>query len=135
RGRIELRAFKPAPDRVRFEIADTGPGLTADELAKAFEPFERVDRTGAGVPGAGIGLALSRRLAELMGGALSADSAPGVGSRFWLDLPWDESAETPEAPAAQGEDAERRGPGLRILVAEDDQLNAAMLRAVLEQLG
>lgn len=133
RGRIEIRAFRPARDRVRFEVADTGPGLSEGELAKAFEPFERVERTGAGVPGAGIGLALSRRLAGLMGGDLGAESAPGVGSRFWLDLPWDADAVLAETVGAGPlQPAERP---LRVLIAEDDQLNAAMLRAVIEQLG
>lgn len=133
RGRIELRAHKPDADHVRIEVVDTGPGLASEELARAFEPFERVARTGAGIPGAGLGLALSRRLAALMGGSLGAESAPGVGSRFWLDLPWDPAAVLPEAAGAPA--APAPGRALRILVAEDDQLNAAMLRAVLEQLG
>ena len=133
RGRIELRASRPRSDRIRFEVVDTGPGLSEGELAKAFEPFERVARTGAGVPGAGIGLALSRRLAALMGGELGAESAPGVGSRFWLELPWDEAAQLPEASLAPRVQPTDRP--LRVLIAEDDQLNAAMLRAVIEQLG
>lgn len=132
RGRIEVRAFLTSAGMVRFEVVDTGPGLTEDELEQAFQPFERVARTGAGVPGAGLGLSLSSRLAALMGGRLGADSAPGVGSRFHLDLPYD-----PEASAV-----DEVAPGipaplkpLTVLVAEDDRLNAAMLRAVLEQLG
>lgn len=133
RGRIEIRAFKVGEDRVRFEVADTGPGLTEEELRLAFQPFERVARTGAGVPGAGLGLSLSRRLAALMQGELGADSAPGVGSRFWLDLRFDAEAAPPEAPAAPALPTAERS--LRVLMAEDDQLNAAMMRAVLEQLG
>ncbi|MDO1558292.1 response regulator [Brevundimonas sp. 2R-24] len=131
RGRVELRVRLIEGDFIRFEVADTGPGLSEDELAKAFEPFRRIERTGAGVPGAGLGLSLSWRLAQLMGGRLGADSAPGVGSRFWLDLPWDAEAEAP--PRSDTAPAQTRA--LRILVAEDDSLNAAMLRAVLEQLG
>lgn len=133
RGRIEIRAFKVGEDRVRFEVADTGPGLTDEELRLAFQPFERVARTGAGVPGAGLGLSLSRRLAALMQGELGADSAPGVGSRFWLDLCFDPEASPPEAVAAPTLPTAERA--LRVLMAEDDQLNAAMMRAVLEQLG
>ncbi len=132
RGRIEVRAVLAEPDRVRFEVADTGPGLSADELAQAFEPFTRVSRTGAGIPGAGLGLSLSRSLAALMGGELAAESAPGVGSRFQLTLPFD-----PAAVAAHANETAMEAPvqALRVLVAEDDALNAAMLRAVLEQLG
>lgn len=133
RGRIEVRASLSAPDRVRFEVADTGPGLSTDELTLAFEPFTRVSRTGAGIPGAGLGLSLSRSLAVLMGGTLNAESAPGVGSRFALELPFDVNAAAVEAPAEAP--MEISAPALRVLIAEDDPLNAAMLRAVLEQLG
>jgi signal transduction histidine kinase/ActR/RegA family two-component response regulator len=131
RGRVALRATLSADDRIRFEVVDTGPGLTPEELQLAFEPFQRVERTGAGVPGAGLGLSLSRRLARLMGGEVSAESAPGVGSRFWLELPFDPAARlTPEAPAPGA-----NGRVLRVLAAESDALDAALLRAALEQLG
>lgn len=133
RGRIEMRVFKPNAGIIRFEVVDTGPGLSAPELVKAFEPFQRITRTGGGVSGAGLGLALSRRLAALMHGDLSAESAPGVGSRFWLDLPWDTDAASGDVPSIS--ETTPTDKPLKILVVEDDPLNAAMLRAVLEQLG
>nr|WP_166504323.1 ATP-binding protein [Caulobacter henricii] len=137
RGRIEVRIERRG-DLVAIEVADTGPGLTAEELDYAFEPFRRVERTGAGINGAGLGLSLARQLARLMGGALDARSAVGVGSCFTLTLPFDETqpslldASEEAAPAA---DAPGTPRSLRILIAEDDALNAAMLRAILEQLG
>jgi signal transduction histidine kinase/ActR/RegA family two-component response regulator len=130
RGRVAATVTRAGPDRLRIEIVDTGPGLSPAELALAFEPFRRVPRTGAGVPGAGLGLSLSRRLAELMGGRLEAESTPGVGSRFWLDLPFDAGAE--RRSAAQDNSPER---SLRVLAVEPDALAAAMLRVSLEQLG
>ena len=135
RGRIEVRLEAPAEGRIRLEIADTGPGLTPEELEQAFQPFQRIARTGAGIPGAGLGLSLSRRLAALMKGELSAESALGVGSCFRLDLPFDTIVRlVPAAPTIDAEVmATRRA--LRVLIAEDDPLNAAMLRAALEQLG
>lgn len=134
RGRIEVR-LALRNDHVAIEVADTGPGLTPDELELAFEPFRRVERTGAGVSGAGLGLPLSRRLSTLMGGALEASSAPGVGSCFTLRLPFDPLAERrPHDPKTAAAPQVPPRP-LRVLVAEDDALNAAMLRAVLEQLG
>jgi signal transduction histidine kinase/CheY-like chemotaxis protein len=139
RGRIEVRIERLARDRIRLEVADTGPGLSAEELDRAFLPFSRIARTAAGVPGAGLGLSLSRRLATLMGGELSAESAPGVGSCFRLDLPFDPAAVCePSAPPAAAADERASGDhprALRVLIAEDDPLNAAMLRAALEQLG
>ncbi len=138
RGRIEARIELRDGDRIAIAVADTGPGLSVDELEQAFEPFRRIERTGAGIPGAGLGLSLARRLATLMDGALIAQSALGVGTCFTLELPW-----TPDAEVETGDttDAAVVAPGsaaarpLRVLVAEDDALNAAMLRAILEQLG
>ena len=132
RGRIEARLELREDGRIAVEIADTGPGLTVEELERAFEPFRRVQRTGVGIPGAGLGLSLSRRLAALMGGELTGQSAVGVGSCFTFAMPYD-----PAATIAPPEAAPRLSstPKLKVLVAEDDGLNAAMLRAILEQLG
>lgn len=137
RGRVELRV-EPCAKGVVFHVADTGPGLTSDELDRAFEPFRRIERTGAGVSGAGLGLSLSRDLANLMSGKLEAGSAVGVGSCFTLTLPYDAAAPLPapdiETDAAP-HPAQPRSSALRVLIAEDDALNAAMMRAILEQLG
>jgi CheY-like chemotaxis protein/anti-sigma regulatory factor (Ser/Thr protein kinase) len=137
RGRIELRVEQPADEQLRFAVADTGPGLSDEELEQAFEAFTRIERTGAGVPGAGLGLSLARRLAQLMDGDVSAQSALGVGSCFRLDLPFDPAGCVEAPPGAEERPAAaNRAPRfLKVLVAEHDSLQAAMLRAVLEQLG
>lgn len=133
RGRVEVRVELTEKSRLVVEVADTGPGLTAEEITQAFEPFARISRTAAGVPGAGLGLSLSRQLARLMGGEVTGEGASGVGSCFRLTLVYDSAAligaerTRAEEPAASGR--------LRILVTEADGLSAAMLRAVLEQLG
>lgn len=137
RGRVEIRASKAGDDRLAVEIVDTGPGLSADELDKAFEPFNRIERTSAGTSGAGLGLSLSKELAHLMGGELTASGAVGVGCCFRLELPFDPEA---VSPTATDEDEAEVSPSqerdvLRVLFAEDDALAAAMLRATLEQLG
>jgi signal transduction histidine kinase/ActR/RegA family two-component response regulator len=134
RGRIEARVELRDETHIAVEIADTGPGLSPEELERAFEPFRRIERTGVGVTGAGLGLSLARRLASLMGGELTGQSAVGVGSCFTLLLPFDDAAvlETAETPVLTMEPG---GKHLRVLIAEDDGLNAAMLRAILEQLG
>jgi signal transduction histidine kinase/CheY-like chemotaxis protein len=132
RGRVEVRLSLPAPGRIAVEVADTGPGLTDEELALAFQPFRRIPRTSAGTSGAGLGLTLGRQLVRLMGGELRADSAPGVGSCFTVELPYDSQAARPAGGEAR---AAAVRPQLRILVAEHDSLAAAMLRSHLEQLG
>lgn len=140
RGRIEARLSLGDDHTLAIAIADTGPGLSAEELEHAFEPFRRVERTGAGVPGAGLGLSLARQLAVLMDGALAGQSALGVGSCFTLELPWDAEAvaddvdERPDFSMPTNNSMPAVRP-MRVLVAEDDALNAAMLRAILEQLG
>jgi signal transduction histidine kinase/ActR/RegA family two-component response regulator len=138
RGRVEVRIQRAGDQRLRFEVADTGPGLSAEELERAFEPFARIDRVGLGISGAGLGLSLSRELARLMEGEVSAESAVGVGSRFWLELPFDAAA-TPSDAAEEMADFDAAPAqvvrSLRVLLAEDDALAAAMTRAILEQLG
>lgn len=135
RGRVEIRVRRLGADRMRFEVADTGPGLTADELDLAFEAFSRVHRTSAGSSGAGLGLSLARRLARLMGGDVTADSAAGVGSCFNLDLPYDGLRARVFDPDIQVAGGSAPSRGLRIFLADGDGLNAAMIRAALEQLG
>ncbi|MCG2665267.1 ATP-binding protein, partial [Brevundimonas sp.] len=98
-GRITLRldawAEEPSGYCVLLEVQDTGPGMTGDQLARLFNPF---DQTAEGVSarygGSGLGLAISRDLVELMGGRLTARSAPGQGASFTvsLSLPFGENA-------------------------------------------
>ena len=72
--------------RVRVAIQDTGAGLTPEQLRSLFQPFNRLGRDGSGIEGSGIGLVLTKRLVELMGGVIGVRSAPGAGSTFWIDL-------------------------------------------------
>lgn len=132
RGRVEAR-ISAEGGRIAVAVADTGPGLNEEELAIAMQPFRRVARTSAGAPGAGLGLPLACRLAGLMGGEVRAQSAPGVGSCFVVELPYDAAAAPPARDAVSAAEAEPRR--LRVLIACEQALNAAMLRATLEQLG
>jgi CheY-like chemotaxis protein len=72
--------------RVRISVQDTGNGLTPDELRGLFQPFNRLGRDRSAIEGSGIGLVLTRRLVELMGGTIGVASTPGTGSTFWVDL-------------------------------------------------
>jgi CheY-like chemotaxis protein len=89
-GRVAIACDLHQPtdaDAVTISISDEGRGLTADEQARLFEPFERLGAEGSAIEGTGIGLALSRHLLQAMGGTIGVDSTPGVGSRFWVRLP------------------------------------------------
>jgi CheY-like chemotaxis protein len=86
-GTVTVACEQLGEDRVRLHVTDTGQGLSADDIGRLFVPFERLGAASTDVEGTGIGLALSRRLAEAMGGRLEVDSTVGEGSTFWIELP------------------------------------------------
>jgi PAS domain S-box-containing protein len=73
-------------NKLRITVRDTGRGIAKDKMERLFTPFDRLGAEETGVAGTGLGLALSRRLAEVMGGTLAAESVVGDGSTFWLDF-------------------------------------------------
>jgi CheY-like chemotaxis protein len=87
RGTLAVGAAESSETRVRISVSDTGAGIAAERLGQLFVPFERLGAEGTDVEGTGIGLALSRRLTEAMGGTLTVRSTLGQGSTFTLDLP------------------------------------------------
>jgi CheY-like chemotaxis protein len=86
-GTVAVACEQPSPTLLRIKVADTGPGIAAEQMRLLFVPFERLGADRTSVEGTGIGLALSQRLAEAMGGTLDADSVVGQGSTFWVELP------------------------------------------------
>ena len=133
-GRVELKLVHQPEGYLRIEVVDSGPGLSEDELTQAFTPHNRILRTSSGHSGAGLGLSLSRSLSELMGGRAGAESTLDVGSKFWLDLPFDAHARPPQ-PSAEPEETETATHSLRILLIANDSLRAAQLRDALEHQG
>ncbi len=86
RGEVEVLCTARAPNHIRITVRDTGAGLSPEKVAQLFQPFNRLGQEAGGVPGTGIGLVVTKRLAELMGGSLGVESTPGVGTSFWCDL-------------------------------------------------
>jgi CheY-like chemotaxis protein/HPt (histidine-containing phosphotransfer) domain-containing protein len=126
---------------LRIEVADTGPGITVEQRQRLFLDFERLDTEGTrAVEGAGLGLALSFRLAAVMGGRLGHDDNPGGGSLFWLELPLDAVATAmPGLTLVSGglDDASAVIPlrPLHILVADDVLMNREIAAAFLRSAG
>jgi CheY-like chemotaxis protein len=83
---VTVECSTSTPERVRISIGDTGAGLPSAKLAQLFEPFNRLGQESGAEEGTGIGLVVSKRLVELMGGAIGVESTGGVGSVFWIEL-------------------------------------------------
>ena len=98
RGTVVVGCTVSAPKRIRISVADTGAGLSAEKLAQLFQPFNRLGQEASGVAGTGIGLVVTKRLAELMEGVIGVKSTVGEGSVFWCELI------SSDAPQFLGED-------------------------------
>jgi PAS domain S-box-containing protein len=136
-GRVELECQPGAGDRLRIQVADTGPGIPAEAMDQLFVPFERLGSEQSEVEGAGLGLPLSKRLAEAMGGTLEVASVVGQGSRFWVELPQAEGpvqrAERQQllAPEPQPQPEPEPERALTVLYIEDNLSNLQLVERVL----
>jgi signal transduction histidine kinase/CheY-like chemotaxis protein len=119
-----------------LEVQDTGIGVSPERLGEIFHKFVQADASSARrFGGTGLGLAISRQLAELMGGQLTVASTVGVGSTFQLRLPLQAAAADPApTPARPPVEPVRQGDAVRILAAEDNLTNQAILKALLGSL-
>ncbi|MDS4068887.1 MAG: PAS domain S-box protein [Candidatus Competibacter sp.] len=145
RGTITLRARlleeTAAGLLIRFEVQDTGIGLTAEQAGRVFAAFEQADAsTTRHYGGTGLGLAITRRLAHRMGGDVGVESQPGVGSTFWFTARLERGqAQRTRAPAleaaAMERELRRRGTGARVLVAEDNAVNREVALDLLGAVG
>ena len=134
RGRVAVRVAARDDGRIRISVTDTGPGLSPDQVARLFAPFERLDATNDGIEGTGLGLTLCRGLVRSMDGDIGVESTRGQGATFWVDLP--STAEVasptvvdgpPDGPAAS---PETPAPGL-VLHIEDNSSNLRLIERLL----
>ncbi|MGE5478101.1 MAG: ATP-binding protein [Bacteroidales bacterium] len=131
-GGVTLRVW-PEGARICFAIEDTGIGMGADTLARLFTPFTQADDSNTRRHGgAGMGLAIAKRLVGLMGGSLTASSAPGRGSLFQFSLLLPPGLPQPETMDPVRMTASRP---LRVLLAEDNPVNQTLLMQLLQKMG
>ena len=133
---VECSTSTSTPERTRISVTDSGAGLSPEKVAQLFQPFNRLGQEAVGgVEGTGIGLVVTKRLVELMGGLLGVESTPGTGSVFWFELL---SSAAPQlafdssAPAARDEvpvspDALQH----TLLYIEDNQANMKLVQQII----
>jgi two-component system sensor histidine kinase/response regulator len=126
--------------QVLFEVEDSGIGIAPDELGRLFRAFEQVDAsTSRRYGGTGLGLVITRRLVELMGGTIGVEGRPGAGSRFWFTVPLQRGHGAPadvEKPSGSAEESLRRNyRGARVMLVEDNQINREVALELLHGAG
>jgi PAS domain S-box-containing protein len=132
-GAVTLRVSHEG-GTIRVTVSDTGIGVPEGKQDKLFQPFQRAGQETGPIEGTGIGLVISKRLAELMDGSVGFRSTPGIGSEFWVELPAEAPSERAYPVAAPGAapDSRLEGQvGRLILYVEDNPANVAFMRDVL----
>ena len=98
-GAVAVEYTLVASDSIRISVRDTGAGLAAEQMAQLFQPFNRLGKEASAEEGTGIGLVMTKRLVELMGGKIGAESTVGVGSVFWIELELTQAPQHADRPA------------------------------------
>ncbi len=132
-GRVTFTLSVPSPDLVRVTVADTGMGIAPEKQDKLFQPFQRAGQETGPIEGTGIGLTITKRLAELMLGSVGFHSEPSQGSEFWVEMPVyasdAQSSAKPASPAAGLRlDGKRRA---LVLYVEDNPANVSFMKDLL----
>ncbi len=133
-GQVLVSWRQPTPFLVQVQVADTGAGLTGAQMAQLYTPFERLGAEQGNIEGAGIGLAMSRQLVELMGGVIGGVSQIGEGSTFWFELPVVQAAELlhpaivwPAATQTESISTMQK----KVLYIEDSATNVRLMRKIM----
>ena len=136
-GAVAVECTLTSRDAIRISIRDTGAGLTTEQLAQLFQPFNRLGKEAGAEEGTGIGLVVTKKLVELMEGAIGVESTPGTGSVFWVELG------LTGAPTVAIQEADRAmlarptvpdGTPLRtLLYVEDNPANLELIEQIIER--
>jgi CheY-like chemotaxis protein len=131
-GSVTVSHSQPTPETVRVSVTDTGAGLSPAQVSQLFQPFNRLGQEGGGEEGTGIGLVVSKRLVEMMGGTIGVESTAGVGSVFWFELAAIEAPQLTEAALA----AVVPTPLVRtVLYVEDNPANMLLVKQIVARMS
>jgi len=135
-GIVRLDVRPEGKDRLRIRVMDTGPGIPARRLVELFQPFNRLDAEGSDIEGTGIGLTITQRIVEMMGGAVGVESEVGIGSTFWIELPLESMADDAcdhEGAAGNGATPGQHMDALQhiVLYIEDNPTNIKLVAQIL----
>jgi PAS domain S-box-containing protein len=134
-GTVRVACAIPSPDRIRISVRDSGEGLSPEQLAQLFQPFNRLGQEAGGEQGTGIGLVVCQQLVTLMGGRIGVDSTVGEGSEFWIELKLASDAErahpAPEAAGYAKAQPAGDAPPRTLLYVEDNPANLLLVEAII----
>jgi signal transduction histidine kinase/ActR/RegA family two-component response regulator len=139
-GKVELKVIPltdpEKPEWIRFEVSDSGIGMTEEQLARLFKPFEQADTsTTRKYGGTGLGLVISKRLIEMMGGNIGSQSKYGSGSVFWCELPLPVTTEDESIAGKKSSIMLQPSRPLNILLVDDVKVNLIVLSSMLQHMG
>jgi CheY-like chemotaxis protein/anti-sigma regulatory factor (Ser/Thr protein kinase) len=138
-GRVDVSFQRTETGTVRTVVADTGIGIESRQLARAFEPFDRLGAEGSDVEGTGLGLTLSKRLVEAMNGSITVESELGHGTTFIVELnsadapQVEQDAQQPSRDASLKSRIDPGATGQRLLYIEDNVSNLTLVERILER--
>jgi signal transduction histidine kinase/AmiR/NasT family two-component response regulator len=130
-GSVVVDTIPLPPDKLRLSVQDTGIGMRPEQLKSLFQPFNRLGQEGGPQEGTGIGLVVTRRLAQMMGGTLGVSSTPGAGSVFWVDLPALPPDDAVTVPQALLTDERPPQAPTTVLCVEDNPASVDLIQALL----
>jgi PAS domain S-box-containing protein len=138
-GSITVNSVVQPNDRVRVTVTDTGKGIPEDQQGRVFQPFARIHRKDSATAGTGMGLTISQRLVEEMGGKMGFESRPGAGSSFWFELPASDRLKKDAPLRAAAVTNNVVAPGItpatgKVLYVEDTPANVQLMRLIVKRL-
>lgn len=135
-GSVLVGCISGSEGSIRIQVRDTGRGIPSESQSRLFQPFERLESAYDGIEGTGIGLALTKRLTEAMGGSVGMESSPGVGSTFWVELPGAKIAMMEYATELSISPPKAEVTGQhRLLYIEDNPANLRLMQQIVGKLA